>query len=270
MEQLQKTQLFESINSFINEIELSFDIPNLNDIKNYITLIENDNDILQSFIQTTHNSILPYNDTINKIISNKKNKGSNYTFMNDITLFNELLSFSLFSKDNKNTKKQLLKYIYEIYSSCSFLLYFNDPAKLQSLFNQLYNTTKPQLDLASQEPIQEITPIVIPQLSQNNSPNTPNTPNMGDFPDFIKNFMNNNDIMNIAQEITSQIDHEQFNPTDILFSLMSGNITDGVIGNLITKVQSTIDQKINDGTIDKDFIDSQATSIMEKMNLQPE
>lgn len=268
MEQLQKTQLFESINSFINEIELSFDIPNLNDIKNYINLIENDNTLLQSFIQTTHDSILPLDDTINKIIFQNQKK-ANYTFMNDITLFNELLSFSLFSKDNKNTKKQLLKYIYEIYSSCSILLYFNDPDKLHSLFNKFYtsNTSLPNQTQDSDPPIQEITPIVIPQLSQNN---LPNLPDIGNFQHLMSGFMNNKDILNIAQEITSQIDHEHFNPTDILSSLMSGNLNDGVLGNLMTKIQSTVDQKINNGTIDKDLLESHAKDIMEKMNLQPD
>ena len=272
MEQLQKTQLFESINSFINEIELSFDIPNLNDIKNYITLIQNDNTLLQSFIQTTHDSILPLDDTINKIIFQNQKK-ANYTFMNDITLFNELLSFSLFSKDNKNTKKQLLKYIYDIYSLCSILLYFNDPVKLHSLLNRFYtrNTSLPNQTVPQAKefdpPIQEITPIVIPQLSQNN---LPNLPDIGNFQHLMSGFMNNKDILNIAQEITSQIDHENFNPTDILSSLMSGNLNDGVLGNLMAKIQSTVDQKINNGSIDKDLLESHAKDIMEKMNLQPD
>ena len=98
MEQLIKTELFKNIDAFINEIDLTMDylessvIPST---RKYVDLLKTNDTEFSSFVEYTHNHLQTYEVQISAVLfSNKKIKSDYYNFLNDITLFNNLINFN--------------------------------------------------------------------------------------------------------------------------------------------------------------------------------
>jgi hypothetical protein len=122
---LIKLELFKTVEKFVNEIDLTMEhldkhtIPN---IKDFMEKINKDTLLFKEFVEYTSTHLKTYQDKISVILfSNKKVKSSYYNFLNEIVLFNNKLSFNVFENESKNTKKDLIKYLYSIYMSCVFL-----------------------------------------------------------------------------------------------------------------------------------------------------
>ena len=79
------------------------------------------------------------------------------------------------------------------------------------------------------------------------------------------NLMKNNEIMNIANELSSEIQSLNIDPMMMMTSLMSGNINDNKLGSLLTSISGKITQKINSGAIDKNVLEEQAGTFMQNI-----
>ena len=119
MEQLIKTELFKNIDAFINEIDLTMDyieksiIPNT---RKYVDLIKTNETEFSSFVEYTNSHLHKYEAQLSAVLfSNKKIRSDYYAFLDEIVLFNNLVNFSVFESEAKNTKKGLIKYLYCIF-----------------------------------------------------------------------------------------------------------------------------------------------------------
>lgn len=274
-----KTELFRNIDSLVNEIDISFDEINVDQINKYIKELKKDkHDVLDTFVKDTYIHLHEYEKQLSLILfSNKKIRTPEYMFVDNIRLFKKkddiyLLNFSIFSKENKNTKKSLLKYIYNIYMSCFFLQNTANSSELTDFISNITNYSHSS-DLSQDPPIEEIS---IPSnlssmkgLSGSGLGGIPGLPDMGGLDNLMSSLMNNSDIMNIANEISSDMKNENFNPMELMASMMSGNITDGPLGILMSKIQTSVDSKINSGEINKSVLEEQAKNIMHKVQETP-
>lgn len=78
------------------------------------------------------------------------------------------------------------------------------------------------------------------------------------------NLMKNNDIMSIANELSSEMQTLDIDPMTMMSSLMSGNLKDNKLGSLLTSISGKITQKINSGAIDKNALEQQSWIIYAK------
>lgn len=77
----------------------------------------------------------------------------------------------------------------------------------------------------------------------------------------FQSLMSNNEIMNIATDLSKDIKEENIDPMSLLSSIMSGKPNDK-LNKLVSNITNKIETKINNGEIDKDALEQQAQSIM--------
>lgn len=292
------TELFKNINSFINEIELSFgyiESDTINKINKYIKTIQDNQTEFDKFIKSTYTHLHSFESKLHKITLNQKIKTSEYSFINEIHLFDyeqntSLLNLSVFNNENKNTKKSLIKYVYNIYLCCTFLI--NIQNKNETVLNEYINKITQNKENIEEVVIPEFEKNIpkiqpIPQLDMNmlnelgqgigdlsqlyNLGNLGgNLGNLGGIENLMSSLMNNTDIMNIANEISNEMKMSTLNPMDLMSGLMSGNFENREFSSLMTKIQSSVDSKINNGEINKEQLEKQAKDIFDKVQDSPE
>lgn len=284
--ELIKAELFKNITAFINEIDLTIDYldcQTIPKIQKYIKLIKSKDTEFLNFVKYTSCHLKLHQQRISGVLfSNKKVKADYYSFLNDILLFNNLLDFKIFINESKNTKKDLVKYLYSIYMSVEFLC----------------NTTESDLDLKLQEFVKGIQTEASKLKSEDikltnkkhttllqNIPNIPVIP-IVDLPDFsnfdfekmglpnnlsgiMESILGNTNIMSIATDISSKMQNQQLNPMDMLSSLMSGNIDNSPLQSLVSEIQEKVDSKINSGEIDKNELEIHAKELMNSVANNP-
>jgi hypothetical protein len=96
----------------------------------------------------------------------------------------------------------------------------------------------------------------------------PNMNNFGGFSDVFKSLMENKEIMNIASDLTNEIQTENLDPISLLSSLMSGKKDDKILG-IVNNITTKLEEKINTGQIDKNVLEREAENILNKFK-QPE
>ena len=78
--------------------------------------------------------------------------------------------------------------------------------------------------------------------------------------------MQNKDIMNIATELSTEMQSLDIDPMSMMSSLMSGNLQDNKIGSLISSIGTKLTQKIDSGAIDKSALETQANLFMKNLS----
>ena len=297
MEQLIKTELFKNIDAFINEIDLSMDylestvIPST---RKYVDLLKTNDTESLSFVEYTHNHLQIYEVQISAVLfSNKKIKSDYYNFLNDITLFNNLINFKVFESEAKNTKKGLIKYLYSIYMSCVFLSNVSDNSSSSDLSNKLSEFVEKIQNEAQTALKEEDIKTTLPKKTNKRNaiyglsntspglsklselsgvsglPNIRNLSGMGDLGGIMESILGNKDILSIASDISEQMQSQQLNPMSMLTSLMSGNIENSPLQGLVEEIQQKVETKINNGEIDKDALETQAKNLMGSIGNNP-
>ena len=140
---------------------------------------------------------------------------------------------------------------------------------------KLYNSADLDLNLPSEQ-LQAITdmfssnPSSPPQKESNNSSRrhrkVPSNNPLNSISTLMDSVMANPDIVNIAKEISVDIQSQNIDPMSMINGLMSGKPSAQLEG-LISKIGSKIDQKINSGEIDGNVLEQQAANILNNVNL---
>jgi len=263
MEELIKNELFKNVDSFINEIDLTMDYLDksiISDIKKYINKIKNESDEFKLFIQYINEHICQFEAQISAILfSNKKIKSSYYDFVDNIILFNNLLHFKVFNNESKNTKKSMIKYIYTIYMSCVFLSLEHNNSDILSdkLSNFISKIQQEATNSLKEQDIKQ------DRSSRNTVRNTPsNADGLNDINNLMNSILGNNEILNIATDISNKMKTQNLNPMSMLTNLMSGNIENSPLQHLVEEIQQKVEDKINNGTINKETLENQAQTLM--------
>jgi hypothetical protein len=103
----------------------------------------------------------------------------------------------------------------------------------------------------------------------NNIMNLVNPSQLNGLEDVFKSLMSNNELMNIANDLSKDIQNENIDPLTLLSSMMSGK-PNNQIQKLVNNVTKKIEHKINKGEIDKTLLESQAKNIINQFQNNPE
>lgn len=264
-----KTQLLKLINDFTREIELSFeyiDTHKLSKLKKKLDSMNNNDIKFKDFYNNIYDVLKIYNDD-GSLSVGEKVKTKELEFLSNVQLFG--IHFSIFNEEKKNTKRTLINYLHEFYIVSNFLKCSSNGDSTENLFNEIHNMVK---DLN--------VPNVVSTKSTNNRKKKQSEPNsildginMADLSnttgiDFspFDNLMKNNDIMSIANELSSEMSSLDIDPMSMMTSLMSGNLKDNKLGSLLSSISGKITQKINSGAIDKNALEQQAGLFMQNIS----
>ena len=261
-----ENELLKTLGKFFNEIDLVFDNidkQKVSKLQKYLGSLK-DSTNLKTFVKETILALETYDKDISYIMTTRnKIKTSEYSFLNNVTLFDNILCFSCFSNENKNTKRSIVKYLYNIYMSV-FILNFGliDNINIDSFTTHLSNFLN-GINLNSQMEFEEVITISSKNKIKQNPKQNPkqnvnvNGPNIN----LLESLMGNSDIMNLATDLSKDIQDQKIDPMMLLSSIMSGKPND-MIQNLVSNITNKIESKINNGEIDKTMFEQQAKNII--------
>jgi len=272
-----KTQLLKIISDFVRELDISFEYIDksiLKKIKKNINACENNDILFKQLHNDIFSSLNNYTEHF-KVIEKQKVKTNEILFLNDIVLLN--LNFELFKDEKKNTKKTLITYLSEFYNVSKFLNHINTNDSSENILSQIQKMVDELVIKPKEET--SLTPSTSEKKSRSSKPQI----NMGNMMQNINNMSNNidknnplfnqlneliqnQDIMNIATELTSEMQSTDIDPMKIMSSLMSGNLQDTKINDLITSIGDKITKKLNNGEIDKNMLEEHANKFMNTMS----
>lgn len=89
---------------------------------------------------------------------------------------------------------------------------------------------------------------------------------MGGLGGIMSSILGNQEILNIASDISHQMSTQQLDPMSMLTSLMSGNIENSPLNGLVSQIQQKVEMKIESGEIDKSELENQAQNIMNNID----
>jgi hypothetical protein len=287
-----RNELFKNLENFTNEIDLLFDyVPKevVQKISVYIKSIKGSDAQLNNFLDVTYDFLKEYEVDMSFVLfSKQKVKTQRLNFMNNMKLYpldnsEFLLNLDLFNLENKNTKKSLLKYIYNIYMTCSFLRKEGSDNTSNSL-NEFVSTIQKEAQKEAQEARvqeearaqeefeahveeQETSQFNLQSLlaSTGGASGLP-----GGMDKMMSSLFNNSEIMGIATDIAEQMKTQQINPMSVLTDMMTGNINNlsenSQFGKLVGNIQQKVESKFNSGEIDKAHFEQEAKNILENVN----
>ena len=249
---LLKNHFITIFENFIREIDISFEYINKNIINNLnekiIKKMQNNDIYFKEMIEK--NNLNTFKDFLHPLV---KPRTKDFDFFENVSYFG--IEFKLFKNENKNTKKTLVNYLYQFYTVSNFIINLNntkDPESLQT-FIQTIIPLKKTNDISKTPDMFNI----FNKLSNVSSKDKIFEP--------FKNLMQNKEIMNIANEITSDISSMNIDPMSLMSSLLTGNLN-GQTGEFINKITNKISSKINNGDIDKTLLEEQAQNFLNSMN----
>jgi hypothetical protein len=271
LKNILKKEVLKVLNQFINEVELSFDYIDKRKIieaTKQISKFEKDENIFNEFIKNFISKNKQYESLLYKIVSsNSKIKSSEFEFLDNIELLN--IKFNIFNKENKNTKKTLIKYIYNIYMSCSVVYNFSN-IEDQNFdgFLKFMNDFKLNLEESNKKEINSCSKANNKKNKKKNN-NQEMFGSLNDLNGLIgSNLTNNPNIMNLANEIAKDIEKENIDPMTILSSMMSGS-SNPTVNNLVKNITNKLENKINTGEIDGNLLEEQAQNMMKAVEDTP-
>jgi hypothetical protein len=233
-----------NLSQMIHEFDLVFDYIDKKVIKKlytYISKIRNDKIFQKEQMKTYIETMEAHKDILAKIVvPNTKTKNQEFDFMNDIVLFDNILELKLFATENKNTKKTIVQYLYNMYMSCLFIGLENmSPDNEMTAFLETIQSRLPKQNQKQKRNIN----------AQNNSN------------ELFDSLLTNPDIMNIAQDISKDLQNQQIDPMTIMSSLLTGK-PNKKLDSIVSKITNTLEQKISTGEISKEALEEQASRII--------
>lgn len=269
---LIKTELLNTLDKFVNELDIAFDYvtkDTIMEIKKYINKIKVSDEELKSLVDDILENFKSCESKLAFLsLSNGKIKTKEFDILDNKTVFGNLLNLSLFKEENKNTKKIICKYIYNMYMSSVILKFsFSDNLSLDSLnqelskyFNVIKEQHNQQNNTVQQSGSEGNKKKPIRRLPKGN-PDMTNIANLEGMDDIMNSLFANKDLVNIASEFTSDIQRQNINPMMMLGSLMSGK-PDKKITELINQISNKLERKLNSGELDKEVFEQQASNLM--------
>lgn len=249
--------LFTTLDNFVNEIELSFDYiseSTRENLKKEIAHMKENREMIKQF----NEYLSQFTEKICKVqFAQTKLKSEHYSFLNDIKLF-DTFSFSQLKNENKGTKRSLINYLYSFYVlSCAS----ENNEEAIRLVQELAKNVKQETAMVS-----ETQKLNIPKdIRKLQTKLRKNKGAMSEMNNLVSELMGNKEIMSIATDISKEFQNKKIDPNKMLSSIMSGNMNSPEFKNIFDTVSNKLEEKINDGSIDKEQLESQANSLLSKM-----
>jgi len=275
-----ESELKKTLSGFFNEIDLVFDYVDKSIVQRLYKFLKglNNSENVRKMVTNTLPILKKYETEISHVVTTRsKIRKNNLEFLNNIVLFDDILDFNVFSSENKNTKQSIIKYLYNIYMSI-FILNFGlvsdnkideftqelscFVSSIQKRIKEENVGTVETVDTKNKVNSKRPRPRPIPGNSTNPSNSlSPLNPTNQNFGNLLQSLMQNGDIMNLATELSKDIQSENLDPMTLLSSMMSGK-PDNKIQKLVENITSKIETKINSGEIDQNVLEQQAQSIL--------
>ena len=276
----------------------------LSELKKFCNNLKN-NDNLQKFAKNAFDILDKNKENITFILTTKtKLKGSYFDFLNSIILFDDILNFNIFKDENKNTKKTIVNYLNNIYLSIIILekgvneaernfekvfSFLKEKQELeQEKMNKMLNETlmgfetsfknNVNLDLITknlektkdgfidfENKMNNLSLNLNKNTNQNSNSNSNSDGNGDGFVNVFKSLMENKEIMNLASELSNDIQKENIDPMSLLTSMFTGK-QDSNLQNLLNNVTNKLDEKIKSGKINKEEMENNAHLFFNSLN----
>ena len=210
------SKLNKSCISFIDTLKTSFGyFKNHTEIKDHIDSIDEKTlgkDISESLFKYTTNIL----DIVN---SDSLPSSADLKFLDSVTLFDKKLSLKLFKPENKKTKKVIVKHLSNM---------------LAASFEFTSGSMLPQLSYDSSRTRDADSPLVIPNFSGINPMELMNNSKLTDM------FSNDAELSSVVDKMTKKLVDSDIDPMQLLGNLMSGDINNPKVKDLIAGVQDDI------------------------------
>ena len=269
---LFKDEFLNTIKEFTNELDLVFEaVPKqkITELKKLIKRLKKNDDEALSLMKKTGTILSEHETSILAISDNgKKVKSADFVFLDNLSLFDDILHFELFKNENKNTKKTLVKYLKTLMTYCNFVEASDSPdMSMESLTENLNHVLKLMSEKAAKVNHSD-SPKKKKRLADYKRDNVvPNMEGMmsqmGNLPmgNLLGPLLQNKEIMDMAKDLSKTIEQQNIDPMTMLSSLMSGK-PNKKVNNLIQTISGKIEKKIESGELDKEQLQEQAGSIV--------
>lgn len=264
--EMTTTELKSTLSSFFNEIDIVFENIDKSIVKalHKFLLDLEDLETMKQFIKDTLVNLKDYEaELLHVATSKKKIRTGELAFLSKIKLFNNILDFQCFDSENKNTKQTIIRYVYNIYMSVYILNFgfVKDTQELTQLTQQLssFISNIQERSNNKNDTNEIITKVKGSKRGSQRSNSKNNTSN--DIGGLLESLIGNSDIMNLATDLSEDIKNENIDPMMLLSSMLSGKPNDK-IQQLVASISSKIENKINNGEIDKGMLEQQANNII--------
>ncbi len=256
-----------AITQLVNEIDLVFDyIPTetKSKLQDYSKKICTDNEFKRNEMKIIFDKLKPFENEIYKIsILNKKTKKSDLDFLDTLVLFEDTLSTKVFSHENKNTKKTIVNYLSSMYMAASFASMNKTDGEfnIEELSKELGDFVESIKQKAELSTLQHENSKQKSGCSGNGNGNGSGSSGSGGIGSLMSTLMGNPEIMNMAADLTQDLQKQQVDPLSLISSLVSGK-PNGQLDNIVSRISNKIEEKISSGELDKNDLEQQAKEIM--------
>jgi hypothetical protein len=243
---LMKEMFVNTVKQMVNELDLAFEyIPKdtINKLHKYVDKLQSNETYLNSQFKEIYSALKEHDSTLSSLLTgNEKIRNHQLDFIHDLKVFDSTLDCIVFKNENKNTKKEIAKYLATLYMSSCFLQ--TDLANISESLESFIKTM--------QRPKDENVKGSKKSRKQNSGAS-----NLGMFEDLFAN----PDIMNLANDLTKDLEEKKIEPMSLLTSILSGKPND-TLQELVSDISSKIETKINNGELDKKALEDQAKTML--------
>jgi len=259
-----KMELIKTLEKFVNEMDVAFDYiskDTISQMQQYIEKLKNDDDELKVYINDILTNFKNHDAKLSQLaLSNSKIKSKEFDILNNKKILGSLLDLSVFKDENKNTKKIICKYLYNMYMSSVILNFtFDDSMSMENLGKELstyFEQIQTQYNSSTSNENKDKKKTRRIHKTQDMQ-----MENLNGMDELMNSLFANKDLMNIANEFTQDIQKQNINPMMMLGSLMSGK-PNKQITNLINQISGKLEKKISSGELDQSVFEQQANNLM--------
>lgn len=240
---LMKEMFINTVKQMVNELDLVFEyIPKdtINKLNKYIDKLQSNDAYFNSQSKEIYAALKEHEHTLTFLYNNAKIRGNQLEFLHTLVVFDSSLDCNVFKNENKNTRKEIVKYFATLYMCSCFLQNEFISESLESFIKTI------------QRPIDQ-------KKTSSNKKFSASSPN--NQMNLFENLLSNPNIMNLANDLTKELDEKKIEPMSLLSSILSGKPND-ILNELVTDISSKIETKINSGEIDKKELEEQAKTML--------
>jgi len=275
-----KTELLAVLIQMTNEFDLVFEyIPKdtIGKLRSLISQLESYTPLptetpmpapqtIEVVLQECHKTLLQFEENIFKVVnSERKIKTDDFLFLNEINLFDGALDCGLFKDESKNTKRSVVKYLHSIYMSSCFFNIDLGQGDLSDTLSAFADNIQQKIKASADTNADAKTSTNSRRVNRIPRPTRGHRDPTAVFNGLFNSILENSDIMNMATDLSKDLQRENVDPMSLISGLMSGR-PNAQLNRLVGNITSKIEQKIANGEISKDALEAQAHSIMNAVN----
>lgn len=241
-----KDHLIKSIFKFSFEIEVGFE--NIDgaiktNLNKFVKDIEKET-VFESWVEKEYKNLSLYSDKLktvcDKMKRNEKIQTNEFDFLNEMTVFNDILELKIFKDENRSTKKDICVLMYNVYKTLQIIKKGMD-----------YNLSEEELDdLYNKCVVKVVEPKIVEKKVEQRQAQAGGQTNI---------------LQNLVTDMLGEFQRGELNPMELLQDIMKGpeNITKE--GTSINKFTKKYEQRLSDDKVKKE-IESQFGSIFKNFN----